>query len=98
MRQKSNYKKQPKSAYKQQQKNSYKKQQTSAYKQQQEDSYKQQQKLVKKEFLKLQNKCYLCGQSLNTHVENLPESHLIVERAQCQNCMTMVRVKNHPLQ
>jgi len=60
--------------------------------------YKKQKENLKEEFLKLQNKCYLCGQSLNTYIESLPKSHLIVEKAQCQNCMTMVRVKNHSLQ
>ena len=49
------------------------------------------------EFLKLQNKCYVCGGNLDTHIENLPKSHIIVERAQCQSCMTLVRVKNHSL-
>lgn len=53
---------------------------------------------IKKDFLKTQNKCYLCGKDLNTHIEHLPKSHFVVERAQCHNCMTMVRVKNHSLQ
>ena len=52
---------------------------------------------VKEEYLKLQNKCYLCGNNLDTHVESLSKSHFIVEKAQCKNCMTMVRVKNHSL-
>lgn len=60
--------------------------------------YKKQREGLKEEFLKLQNKCYLCGQGLSTYVESLPKSHLIVEKAQCQSCMTMVRVKNHSLQ
>ena len=53
---------------------------------------------VKEEFLRLQNECYLCGQNLNTHVEFLPQSYLLTEKAQCQNCMTMVRVKHHIIQ
>ena len=52
----------------------------------------------KKEFLKAQNKCYLCGKDINTYIEYLPKSRFVVERAQCHNCMTMVRVKNHSLQ
>ena len=60
--------------------------------------YKKHQDIVKQEFLKLQNKCYLCGEPLSTYIESLPKSHLIVEKAQCQSCMTMVRVKNHSLQ
>ena len=53
---------------------------------------------VKKEFLRLQNECYLCGQNLNTSVEFLPQSYFLTEKAQCQNCMTMVRVKHHIIQ
>ena len=52
----------------------------------------------KKDFLKTQNNCYLCGKDIYTYIEYLPKSHFVVERAQCQNCMTMVRVKNHSLQ
>ncbi len=48
--------------------------------------------------IKMQNECYLCGKSLNTHIEYLPRTRFIVERAQCHNCMTVVRVKNHSLQ
>ena len=50
------------------------------------------------DFLKLQNECYLCGNSLNTHVEYLPKTYKVVERTECPNCMTLVRVKNHPIQ
>ena len=52
----------------------------------------------KKNFIKEQNKCYLCGNDLNTHIEYLPKTHFVIERVQCRNCMTMVRVKNHSLQ
>ena len=52
----------------------------------------------KKEFIKFQNKCYLCGESLNTYVEYLPKTYKLVERTQCHNCMTLIRVKNHPIQ
>ncbi len=56
------------------------------------------QNTTKKDFLKVQNECYLCGKALDTHVEYLPQSHFVVERAQCHSCMTVVRVKNHSLQ
>ncbi len=56
-----------------------------------------QKKDQKKEFLSGQNECYLCGQPLSTHIEYLPQTHLVVERAQCHSCMTVVRVKNHSL-
>lgn len=59
---------------------------------------KQRKESRKKDFLKVQNECYLCGKALNTHVEYLPNSHLVVERAQCYSCMTVVRVKNHFVQ
>lgn len=52
----------------------------------------------RQDFLKVQNECYLCGKALNTYVEYLPKTHLLVERAQCHSCMTVVRVKNHSLQ
>lgn len=52
---------------------------------------------LKKQFLKLQNECYLCGKELNTYVEYLPQTHFVVEKAQCHSCMTMVRVKNHSI-
>ena len=52
----------------------------------------------KQDFLKIQNECYLCGKVLNTHIEYLPKTHFVVERAQCHSCMTVVRVKNHSLQ
>ena len=52
----------------------------------------------RRDFLKVQNECYLCGKKLSTHVEYLPKTHLVVEKAQCHNCMTVVRVKNHSLQ
>ena len=57
-----------------------------------------QEKNKKKDFLKAQNECYLCGKALNTHIEYLPKTHYVVERAQCHNCMTLIRVKNHSLQ
>ena len=60
-------------------------------------SKKSQQKR-KQDFLKVQNECYLCGKKLNTCIEYLPKTHLVVERAQCYSCMTLVRVKNHFLQ
>lgn len=59
---------------------------------------KQIQKRKKQDFLKTQNECYLCGKTLDTHIEYLPKTHLVVERAQCHSCMTLVRVKNHSLQ
>ncbi|MGI9548605.1 MAG: hypothetical protein ACR2M7_01305 [Bdellovibrionales bacterium] len=49
-------------------------------------------------FLKIQNECYLCGHSLDTYVEHIPSTRFAVERAQCHNCMTLVRVKNHSIQ
>ena len=52
----------------------------------------------RKDFLKLQNECYLCGKGLSTHVEYLPQTYRVVERTQCHNCMTLIRVKNHPVQ
>ena len=52
----------------------------------------------RQDFLKVQNECYLCGKALNTHIEYLPRTHFVVERAQCHSCMTVVRVKNHSLQ
>ncbi|MCZ0932479.1 MAG: hypothetical protein OXJ52_04930 [Oligoflexia bacterium] len=52
----------------------------------------------REDFLKLQNECYICGKSLSTHVEYLPETYRLVERVQCHNCMTLIRVKNHPMQ
>ena len=55
-------------------------------------------KSEKQDFLKVQNTCYLCGKDLSTHIEYLPKTHLVVERAQCHSCMTLVRVKNHSLQ
>lgn len=51
----------------------------------------------KRDFLKVENECYLCGQDLDTHIEYIPMSHLVVEKAQCHSCMTLIRVKNHPL-
>ena len=59
---------------------------------------KQSYKRKKQDFLKVQNECYLCGKALDTHIEHLPKTHLVVERAQCHSCMTLVRVKNHSLQ
>ncbi|MCY4320964.1 MAG: hypothetical protein OXC37_00950 [Bdellovibrionaceae bacterium] len=56
------------------------------------------QKKKRKDFLKLQNECYLCGKSLSTHVEYLPQTYKLIERTQCNNCMTLVRVKNHSMQ
>lgn len=56
------------------------------------------QETKRQDFLKAQNDCYLCGKSLNTHIEYLPKTYLVVERAQCHSCMTMVRIKNHSLQ
>ena len=61
-------------------------------------SRKTQYQREKQDFLKVQNKCYLCGKDLNTYIEYLPKTHLVVERAQCYGCMTLVRVKNHFLQ
>lgn len=52
----------------------------------------------KSEFLKVQNECYLCGHGLDTYVEHIPSTRFTVERAQCHNCMTLVRVKNHTVQ
>ena len=52
----------------------------------------------RKDFLKIQNECYICGKSLSTHVEYLPKTYRVVERVQCHNCMTLIRVKNHPVQ
>ena len=52
----------------------------------------------RRDVLKAQNECYLCGKALNTHIEYLPKTHFVVERAQCHSCMTVVRVKNHSLQ
>ena len=52
----------------------------------------------KQSLIKVQNECYLCGKALNTHIEYMPRTHFIVERAQCHSCMTVVRVKNHSLQ
>ena len=51
----------------------------------------------RQDFLKLQNECYLCGKALSTYLEYLPKTHRVVERTQCHNCMTLVRVKNHPI-
>jgi len=48
--------------------------------------------------IKIQNECYLCGKALNTHIEHMPKTRFIVERAQCHSCMTVARVKNHSLQ
>ena len=59
---------------------------------------KQSQKSQRQDFLKAQNECYLCGKALNTHIEYLPKTYLVVERTQCHSCMTMIRVKNHSLQ
>ena len=56
------------------------------------------QESLRKEFLRVQNECYLCGKALNTYVEYLPKTHLVVEKAQCHSCMTVVRVKSHSLQ
>ena len=56
------------------------------------------QKSQKRDFLKSQNECYLCGKAINTHIEYLPKTHWVVERAQCHSCMTMIRIKNHSLQ
>lgn len=53
---------------------------------------------AKIDILKIQNECYLCGHELNTYVEAVPATRFVVERAQCHNCMTLVRVKNHTLQ
>ena len=52
----------------------------------------------REDFLKHQNECYVCGKSLSTHVEYLPKTYRVVERTQCHNCMTLIRVKNHPVQ
>ncbi len=52
----------------------------------------------KSDFLKKENQCYVCGNSVNTHVESVPFTRFIVEKAQCYNCMTLIRVKNHSLQ
>ncbi len=57
-----------------------------------------QKKDLKQDFLKVQNECYLCGHSLNTYVEYIPQTRFAVERAQCHNCMTLIRVKNHSIQ
>ena len=51
----------------------------------------------RRDFLKLQNECYVCGKAVSTHVEYLPKTYRVLERAQCHNCMTLVRVKNHPI-
>ena len=52
----------------------------------------------RQDFLKLQNECYLCGNNLSTYVEYLPKTYKVVERTQCHNCMTLIRVKNHSVQ
>ena len=52
----------------------------------------------KTDFLKIQNECYLCGHSINTYIEYIPLTRFAVERAQCHNCMTLIRVKNHSIQ
>ena len=59
--------------------------------------FKEQEK-QKKEFIKGQNSCYLCGESISTYLERSSKSYSIIEKAQCQNCMTLIRVKNHSLQ
>ena len=53
---------------------------------------------TKQEFLKGQNECYLCGHQVDTYVEHIPSTRFAIEKAQCHNCMTLVRVKNHTVQ
>ena len=55
-------------------------------------------KAKKEKFLKNQNECYLCGSGINTYLEYIPLTHFAVEKAQCHNCMTVIRVKNHSIQ
>ena len=52
----------------------------------------------KEKFLKNQNECYLCGSGISTYLEYIPLTYLAVEKAQCHNCMTLIRVKNHSIQ
>ena len=52
----------------------------------------------KERFLKNQNECYLCGSDINTYLEYIPLTYFAVEKAQCHNCMTLIRVKNHSIQ
>lgn len=52
----------------------------------------------KERFLKNQNQCYLCGNDINTYIEHIPLTYFAVEKAQCHNCMTLIRVKNHSIQ
>ena len=52
----------------------------------------------KQDFIKTQNECYLCGQDLDIHIEYISFTRFAVERAQCGNCMTLIRVKNHSIQ
>ena len=66
-------------------------------KQKQEKRNEQNKAKQKQDFLKMQNECYLCGKNLNTHLEYLPKPYSVIEKAQCHNCMTMIRVKNHSL-
>ena len=63
----------------------------------QSQKFKEQEK-QKQEFIKGQDSCYLCGEPISTYLEHSSKSYSIVEKAQCQNCMTLVRVKNHSLQ
>ena len=49
-------------------------------------------------FLKNQNECHLCGNKIETYMEYVSFTRFAVEKAQCCNCMTLVRVQNHSIQ
>lgn len=53
---------------------------------------------IKKSFLKIQNTCSTCQAKLCIYIEYLSNSHLIIEKARCNSCNVMARVKNHFLQ
>ena len=65
--------------------------------QKEKQKFKEQER-KKKAFIKGQNYCYLCGDQINTYLEKSSKSYFIVEKAQCKNCRTLIRVKNHSLQ
>ena len=49
-------------------------------------------------FLRQENQCCVCGAGLSTQIEYIPFTRFMVEKAKCNDCNTLNRVKNHSLQ